>query len=318
MSWFDLSFWTAMLAATIRLSTPLTLAALGGLFSERSGIINIALEGLMLVGAFAAAAGNLATGSPWLGVLIGIGASTLLVLLHGIVSIQWRANQVVSGMAINILALGLCPLMSKLFYDSTGSTPTVPDEAHFHDWTIPGLARVPVLGSILGSHTPIVFLALAAVAIVHFWFYRTRGGLRLRSVGEHPAAADSVGISVIRTRYLALVVVGVFCGLGGAFLSIGHGSNFSRGMTAGRGFIALTALIFGKWRPVPTFLACLLFGFADALQMRMQGVSFPHIGEIPPQFVQVLPYIVTLVVLAGFIGAARPPKALGRPYTKEE
>lgn len=297
-----------MIGATLRLSTPLILAALGGLFSERSGIINIALEGMMLIGAFSAVVGNLATGSPWGGLTMAMGASTLLALLHATVSIHGRANQVVSGMAINILAFGLAPLLSKALYDSTGTTPTVELAHHFSEWSVPGL----------GSQTPLVVIALILVIVVHLWYTRTASGLRFRAVGEHPSAADSVGLHVYRIRYMGLALCGALCGMAGAFLSIGHGSNFSRGMTAGRGFIALTALIFGKWRPIPTFFACLLFGFADALQMRMQGAELPFLGQVPPQFVQILPYVVTLVVLAGFIGRARPPRALGMPYIKEE
>ncbi|MFH1017933.1 MAG: ABC transporter permease [Pseudomonadota bacterium] len=318
MNWIESGFWIGLLASTIRLSTPLTLAALGGLFSERSGVINIGLEGLMLVGAFAAAAGNLATGSPWLGLLIALGSCALLAGVHALASIHWRANQVVSGMAINILALGLTPMLSKAFYGSTGSTPSISPDAHFSDWSVPFLSKIPVLSALFTDHTPIVFFALMLVPIIHYWFYRTAGGLRVRAIGEHPAAADSVGLSIPKIRYLCVIASGALCGLAGAFLSIGYGSHFSRNMTAGRGFIALTALIFGKWKPVPTFLACLLFGLMDALQIRLQGVSVPILGEIAPQFIQSLPYVTTLIVLGGFVGSARSPKALGFPYIKED
>jgi ABC-type uncharacterized transport system permease subunit len=317
MNLFEFSFWVSLLASTLRLSTPLVFASLGGYFSEKSGVINIGLEGLMLCGAFAAAVGNYSSGSPWIGILCGIAAATLFALLHAVSCITFKANQVVTGMAINILTFGLAPFLSNAIYHTTGSTPSIDLDHHIHEWTLPLISKIPVIGEIIGTHTPFVYLAIVSVFVVHYWSLKRPGGLHLRAVGEHPEAADSLGVSVTKIRYFGVLMSGVFCGLAGAFLSIGHASAFSRGMTSGRGYIALTALIFGKWKPIPTFLACLLFGFTDALQIRMQGVSIPPFGEIAPQFVQMIPYIVTMVVLAGFVGKSMAPKALGMAYSKE-
>ncbi len=317
MNIFELSFWVSMLASSIRLSTPLIFASMGGYFSEKSGVINIALEGLMIVGAFAAAVGNLTTGSPWIGILSGILASTLFALFHAISCITFKSNQVVTSMAINILTFGLAPFLGKAIFETTGSTPSIPAENHIGEWSIPLISKIPVIGEIIGTQSPFVYMALLSVFLIHYWSMQRPGGLHLRAVGEHPEAADSLGVSVTKVRYAGVLMSGVLCGLAGAFLSIGHASAFSRGMTSGRGYIALTALIFGKWRPIPTLCACLLFGFTDALQIRMQGVSIPPFGEIPAQFVQMFPYVVTMIVLAGFIGKSQAPKALGIPYSKE-
>lgn len=317
MTFFEISFWVSILASTLRLSTPLVFASMGGYFSEKSGVINIALEGLMIIGAFAAAVGNLSTGSPWIGILCGIMAATLFAFFHAVSCITFKANQVVTSMAINILAFGLAPFLGKAIYQTTGSTPSIDMANHIQDWNIPLISKIPVIGEIIGTHTPFVYFAIASVFIIHYWSMKRPHGLHLRAVGEHPEAADSLGVSVTKIRFFGVLMSGVFCGLAGAFLSIGNGNSFSRGMTSGRGYIALTALIFGKWKPIPTFLACLLFGFTDALQIRMQGVSIPPFGEIPAQFVQMIPYIVTMVVLAGFIGKSQAPKSLGIPYSKE-
>jgi general nucleoside transport system permease protein len=285
-------FQLGLLLSTIRLATPLLLAALGGLFSERAGIINIALEGLMLAGSFTAAVVTHYLGNPWLGLLAGMAAGALVASIHAVACIRFGADQVVSGTAINILFLGVPALLSGALFESTGATPQVPKEN-----------LLPI--------APIV-IAFALVPLIGYVLARTRFGLRLRAVGENPAAADAAGIDVARIRFYAVVLSGVLAAIGGAYLSIGQSSLFARNMTAGRGFIALAALIFGKWRPVPTMLACLLFGFADALSIQMQGVT-----AIPVQFIQMVPYVLTLVVLAGFIGRSKPPKALGVPYQKE-
>jgi ABC-type uncharacterized transport system permease subunit len=282
----------ALLFSAVRLTTPLLLAALGGLYSERSGVINIALEGLMLAGAFTAAAITHYTGNPWVGLAAAILAGALVALVHGVACIMFKASQVVSGMAINILFLGIPALLSGAFFDSTGGTPQLAKEQ-----LIP---NVPI------------WLAFGLVPVTWYLLYRTPFGLRLRAVGENPEAADTAGVDVAKVRYLAVMVSGALAALGGAYLSTGQSSLFARNMTAGRGFIALAALIFGKWRPVQTMLACLLFGFAEALSIQMQGVS-----EIPVQFIQIIPYVLTLVVLAGFIGQARAPRALGTPYEKK-
>jgi simple sugar transport system permease protein len=282
----------ALLFSAVRLTTPLLLAALGGLYSERSGVINIALEGLMLAGAFTAATITHYTGSPWIGLAAAILAGMLVALVHGVACIQFKADQVVSGTAINILFLGIPALLSGAFFESTGATPQLPKGQ-----LIP---NVPI------------WLAFALVPVTWYVLYRTPFGLRLRAVGENPEAADTAGVNVSKVRYLAVMLSGALAAIGGAYLSIGQSSLFARNMTAGRGFIALAALIFGKWRPVQTMLACLLFGFAEALSIQMQGVS-----QIPVQFIQLIPYVLTIVVLAGFIGHSRAPRALGIPYQKK-
>jgi simple sugar transport system permease protein len=287
----------SLIFSTIRLATPLLLAALGGLFSERAGIINIALEGLMLSGAFTAAAVTYYTGSPWVGLLAGVGAGMLVAAIHAVACIRFKADQVVSGTAINILMLGLPAFIGGALFASTGSTPTVPKEQ-------------------LIPWTPIVLGFLVFVPLVWYVLYRTPFGLRLRAVGENPEAADAAGISVKRIRYTAVLLSGALAGIGGAYLSIGQSSLFTRNMTSGRGFIALAALIFGKWRPIQTMLACLLFGFTEALAIQLQGVKISG-EEIPNQFIQMVPYLLTIIVLAGFIGQSRAPRALGIPYEKE-
>ena len=303
----------SLLASAIRLSTPLILAALGGMFSERGGVINIALEGIMLAGAFTAAAITALTHSPWTGLLTAALAGVLVSLIHAVASITYRADQVVVGTAINILFLGVPALLCGVLFGSTGSTPQLKREFTLPDWNLPIIERIPVARELLSGHKPVVYLALALVPISYYTLFHTRFGLRLRAVGENPEAADTAGISVARMRYSGVLISGLLAGLGGAYLSIGQNSFFARNMTAGRGFIALAALIFGKWHPVGAFFACLLFGFADAIAIRMQGVVL-----IPVQFIQSIPYVLTLVVLAGFIGRAIPPWAIGVPYVKEK
>ncbi|PYP84175.1 MAG: sugar ABC transporter permease [Blastocatellia bacterium AA13] len=303
----------SLLASMIRISTPLILAALGGLYSERGGVINIALEGIMLSGAFTAAAVTALYHNPWLGLFSAAIAGLLVSLIHAVASIRFRANQVVVGTAINILFLGVPPLVSGALFQSTGSTPQLPREQTLPDWNIPLIDRIPVLSQLLSGHKPIVFLALLMVPVTHYILFRTRFGLRLRAVGENPEAADTAGVSVEKIRYAGVLLSGLLAGIGGAYLSIGQNSLFTRNMTAGRGFIALAALIFGKWNPLGAFLACLFFGAAEAISIRMQGVV-----AIPVQFIQIIPYVVTLVVLAGFIGRAIPPRAIGQPYVKEK
>jgi simple sugar transport system permease protein len=291
------NFVLIFLASTIRLATPLLLAALGGLFSERAGVINIALEGLMLAGAFTAAAMTHYSGSPWIGLLAAVGAGVAVAAVHAVASIRYRADQVVSGTAINILMTGVPAMLSGAFFLSSGATPQIPK------------------GDLM-PYTPVV-LALLLVAATWYVLYRTPIGLRLRAVGENPEAADAAGVSVTGMRYSAVLISGALAAIGGAYLSIGQSSLFTRNMTSGRGFIALAALIFGKWRPVQTMLACLLFGATEALAIRMQGVPIGG-AEIPNQFVQIIPYVLTIVVLAGFIGHSRAPRALGLPYRKEK
>jgi general nucleoside transport system permease protein len=295
-------FTIALIWSTIRLATPLVLAALGGLFSERSGVINIALEGMMLAGAFTAAAVTHAVGSPFVGVLAGMGAGLLIASIHAVACIRYKADQVVTGTAINILMLGMPAFLSGALFLSSGATPQIPKEN-------------------LIALTPfsIAIILIAITLIVWYVLYKTPFGLRLRAVGENPEAADAAGVRVATMRYWGVLLSGVLAGIGGAYLSIGQSSLFTRNMTSGRGFIALAALIFGKWRPVQTLLACILFGLTEAVSIQMQGVvKLPSGEDIPVQFIQMVPYVLTIIVLAGFIGSSRPPKALGIPYQKEQ
>ena len=313
-----------VLDSTLRLSVPLILAALAGLFSERSGIIDIGLEGKMLGAAFAAAATAALTGSPWAGLAAGVGVSVLLAMVHGYACITHRGNQVVSGLALNILVSGLTAVLGVAWFAQGGRTPQLPGDARFLPLEWPGAAAlrdVPgldaVYSELLSGHNLIVYLAFLAVPAVAWVLYRTRFGLRLRAVGENPHSVDAAGVPVPGLRYRALVCTGVLCGVAGAYLSLAQSAGFINDMTAGRGYIALAALIFGKWRPAPAMLACLLFGLLDAVAIRLQGADLPGIGEVPVQLVQALPYVLTVVLLAGFIGRAVPPRALGLPYVKE-
>ncbi|MCG6381173.1 ABC transporter permease [Vibrio fluvialis] len=312
-----------MADATVRVSTPLILAALAGMFSERSGVVNIALEGKLLASAFAGAAAASVTGSAWLGLLAGVGVSILLALLHGFASITHRGEQVVSGMAINILATGLTITLGRYWFGQGGQTPTLSGDARFAPLTLPGADAVqdtPVIGllysELISGHSIIEYIAFLAVPTAWYVLFKTRFGLRLRAVGESPAAVDTAGISVVGMRYSAMVICGLLVGLGGVYLSVGQTAQFIPNMSAGKGYMALAALIFGKWRPVTAMAACLLFGFLDALAIRLQGVS---IGDfpIPVQAIEASPYILTVFLLAGFIGKAVAPKAIGVPYTKE-
>lgn len=313
-----------LLDSTLRTATPLVLAALAGLVAERSGIVDIGLEGKMLAAAFAAAAAAAVTGSPWMGLLAGMGASVLLALLHGYVSISQRGNQIVSGMAINIAVAGLAPTLANFWFQKGGQTPLLENEARFNTIDLPfagALSDVPVIGGIyselLSGHNLITYLTVLLIPAVAWMLYRTRFGLRLRAVGENPEAVDTAGISVTLLRYKAMIIAGMLCGLSGSVLSTGLGAGFIRDMSAGKGYLALAAMIFGRWKPVPTLLACLLFGFVDALQGRLQGVALPLVGEIPVQFTIMLPYVLTVVILAGFAGRMEAPKASGIPYEKD-
>ncbi len=312
------------LDSTVRLAVPLVLCALAGLFSERSGIIDIGLEGKMLAAAFAAGALAAVSGSAWAGLAAGIAVSAALALVHGFACITHRGSQVVSGLAINIVAAGLTVTLGIAWFAQGGQTPPLPAEARFGAVVLPGaeaLAGVPILGllwsELVSGHNVLVYLAFAAVPATWWVVYRTRFGLRLRAVGENPEAVDTAGVSVAWLRYRAVLCCGLLCGVAGTYLSTAHGAAFVRDMTAGKGYIALAAMIFGKWRPVPAMLACLLFGFLDALAARLQGVRVPGVGEIPVQLIQALPYVLTVVLLAGFIGRAIAPRASGNPYIKE-
>jgi ABC-type uncharacterized transport system permease subunit len=301
---FTPTFLLILIFSTIRLATPLIFAALGGLFSERAGVINIALEGLMLAGAFTAAVVTYELNNPYIGFVAGLVSGALIALVYAIAVIKFEADQVVTGFAISMLMLGLPAVISSRIYDSAGSTEQIAKE-----FLLPDFYNRISIASIL---------ALILVPICWYVLYKTPFGLRLRAVGENPAAADAAGVSVIKLRYTAVILSGVLAAAGGAYLSIGQSSLFTRGMTAGRGYIALAALILAKWKPIPVFFACLFFGFTESLAIQLQGVfKLPSGDEIPVQFIQMIPYVLTIIVLAGFIGLSRAPKALGIPYRKE-
>jgi simple sugar transport system permease protein len=333
---FNYTLIASLIASTIKISTPLILAALGGLYSERAGVINIALEGMMLAGAFTAAVVTYFTHNPWEGALAAAAAGLLVAALHAVATISCRADQVVSGAAINLLFLGAPALLSGALFESTGATRQLPREQTLPDTLVFNPQTSKTLASIF-NQKPLVYLAFILVAVTAYVIYRTRFGLRLRAVGENPEAALAAGVSVNRMRYAAVLISGALAGLGGAYLSIGQSSLFTRNMTAGQGFIALAALIFGKWKPAGALLACLFFGFAEAVANLMQGAkiltpnqfiqiswferwivwAYNAITMIPNQFIQIIPYVLTMIVLAGWIGRATPPKALGTPYVKE-
>jgi general nucleoside transport system permease protein len=320
----DLSTALQIAESSIRLATPLLLACLAGLYSERAGIFDIGLEGKMLGAAFAAGAVAAVTGSAWVGLLAGMGVSTALAMIHGLASITFRGNQIISGVAINFLASGLTALIGQNWFGMGGQTPQLIGDQRFLAIELPlaGVLRdVPVIGFLyaqfLSGFSALVYVAFLMVPLTWWVLYRTRFGLRLRAVGENPGAVDTAGISVPRLRFRAVIITGLLCGMAGAYLSTSMAAGFIRDMTAGKGFIALAALIFAKWRPWPALWACLLFGFLEAIGIRYQGVTIPNVGTVPVQFMQALPYILTVVILAGFVGRAIPPRAGGKPYVKE-
>ncbi|APX22197.1 MAG: ABC transporter permease [Rhodobacteraceae bacterium] len=319
----DFATLLQVLDSTVRLATPLLLACLAGLFSERSGVIDIGLEGKMLAAAFASAAIAAVTGSVWLGLLAGIVAATFMSGIHGLASITFRGNQLISGVAINFLASGLTVLIAQDWFGQGGRTPSLIGGGRFEPITLPfaeALSGVPVLGPIyaelISGHSALVYVAFLMVPLTWFVLFRTRFGLRLRAVGEAPEAVDTAGVSVVGLRYAAIVICGVLCGLAGAYLATGLQAGFVREMTAGRGYIALAALIFAKWRPWYALFACLLFGLLQAVALRFQNIDLGGI-TIPVQVMDALPYILTVVILAGFVGKAIPPRAGGEPYVKE-
>lgn len=281
----------ALALATLRLATPLIFSAMGGMMSERSGVINVALESFMLVGAFVGAVAGYYSASAWVGWIAALFAGLMIGALYALFVIELRADQIVTGMAFNLLVMGVIPFVTKILFNSTGSTPTLQVEDRF-------------------EFEPLL-MAFLLVAALTFWLKRSRSGLWLLFAGEHPEALMASGVSVRKVRWTAVTLSGAFAAWGGASLSLFLASAYSPMMTGGRGFMALAALIFGKWKPLPAFLACLLFAFADAAQIRLQGVQVAGF-VVPVQFVQILPYIVTIIALAGFIGASRPPKALGK------
>lgn len=286
------AFISTWILPMLRVSTPLIFAALGGLWCERSGVVQIGLEGYILVGSFFGAVSTLYFNQPFLGLFIAGLSGMLLSLIYGISVLKWRANQIVSGTAMNLLALGIPPFLSKLWYDSTGSTPPIPSDSQFH--------RAPLL------------LLFLVISLSHFVFYYTKFGLRIRFSGEHPKALEAAGVSVFAKRMQGILISGFLAGVAGGTLSTYLSSSFIRNMSGGRGFIALAAVILGKWRPIPTVLACLLFGLTEELQIRLQGVTLWGSEPVPVQWIQILPYLITLVVLAFAVGRSYAPKALGQ------
>ncbi len=310
--------------ATLRVATPLIFCAMAGIFSEKSGIIDISLEGKMLVSAFVSATFVSLYGSPVLGLIAGIISSVLFSLLHGFACISNRGNQVVSGLAINILASGLTVTVGFAIFSRGGQTPFLKSDYRFQSIELPFvnfMENIPFFGiiykEVLSGHNIFVWLSFVIVLLTFYVIYYTKFGLRIRAVGEKPEALDTAGVSVFILRYQAVAIAGVFCGIAGAYLSIGHGAGFVRDMTAGKGYIALAAMIFGNWKPIKAMFACLMFGFLDALAARLQGIDFPYFGEIPTDLILVLPYLVTIILLAGFIGKSTPPSVIGIPYIKE-
>ncbi len=300
--------WSALLAATLRYATPLLFAAIGGMFSERSGVVNIGLEGMMLMGAFFGILGADKLGSWWLGLGAGILSGGLMALLHAVLAIHLRADQIVGGTAINFLALGLT---GYLFIDIYGQEGTPTDISGIPQVKLGFLDGVTFVGPVFGSMNLMIWVALILVPTSWFVLFKTPLGLRIRAVGEHPRAADTVGISVYGIRYGAVVLSGMLSAAGGAYLSIGFVNSFNENMTAGRGFIALAAMIFGSWRPFGAAAACLLFGFSSALAQRL-----PEYSDSAAVLFQALPYVLTLIAVAGVIGRSIPPAAVGRPYKK--
>lgn len=298
-----------LLAATLRVAAPLVYAAIGTLVAERSGVMNIGVEGMMLFGAFTAVAGSYYTGSAWLGVMAAVIVGALLGLLHAWASVSLRANQIVSGAAINLLAVGVPNYLLIALWQRPGLSPMVDSLSAVR---VPLLADLPVIGPFFASQNVLAYGALALAALAHVVLFHTALGLRVRAVGEHPRAADTVGVDVYRLRYLCVIFSGAMAGLGGAYLSVAHLSLFAKQMTQGRGFIAMGAMIFGKWTPFGTLAACLLFGLADALQLALQTRGLP----VPPDLLMAIPYLLTLIALAGFVGRAVAPAAIGRPYIK--
>ena len=308
----------------VRLATPLLLACLAGLFSERAGIFDIGLDGKMLAAAFFSAAVASLTGNVWLGLLAGIAASMALSLLHGLASITFRGNQLISGVAINFLAAGLTVLIAQDWFQQGGRTPSLIGGARFNPITLPfadDIAQTPIIGplyaELISGHSILVYLAFLAVPATWWLLYRTRFGLRLRAVGENPAAVDTAGVSVIGLRYAAVLICGVLCGIAGAYLSTALQAGFIKDMSAGRGYIALAALIFAKWRPWYALWATLLFGLFGALETRPDVIEALVNFKVQGQLLAALPYVMTVIILAGFVGKAIPPRAGGEPYVKE-
>ncbi|MFS2006783.1 ABC transporter permease [Duganella sp. CT11-25] len=312
----------SILVSTVRNAPVLIFAGMAGLFAERSGVIDIGLEGKILASAFVSAAVAFATQNPWYGILAGMLVSVLLATLQGYVAISQKGNQLVAGIAINIAMSGLTFVVAQFFFQQGGRTPDL-GTARLFDVVLPGSAAVegiPFIGwvyaHLIGGHSVLVYLAFALVPAVHWVVYHSRFGLRLRACGENPHAADAAGVNVERQRYMAMLIAGVLCSFSGAYLAIVQSGFFLRDMSAGAGYLALTAMVFGNWRPVYTFLGCLMFGFFGAVQIQIEGVDLPLVGRLPGSLIQMVPYVVTVIVLAGLMAKSVAPKALGTPFVK--
>ena len=305
-----MTLFEAIILTIITASTPLLIAAIGELVVERAGVLNLGVEGMMIIGAAAGIAAAITTGSSTLGVLVAVLAGMALSLVFAALVLGLAANQVAAGLALAILGLGLSGVIGAPFVGV--------QRAGIGKIETPLLSDIPFLGPLLFRQDPFVYASVALVIGVWWFLTKSRAGLVLRAVGENPHAVDTAGISVARLRYEAMLASGALCGIAGAYLSTAQSASFLREMTAGKGFLALAALIFGKWMPIPTLFACLIFAFADALQGRLQGVALPGIGVVPVQAIQALPYLLTILLLAGFVGKAHAPRASGIPYSKEK
>lgn len=319
---FDDIQFSSILVATIRNAPVLIFAAMAGLFAERSGVVDIALEGKILASAFVSAAVAYTTQNPWIGIAAGAVVCMVIALLQGFVSITQKGNQLVCGIAVNIAIAGLTFVLAQFFFQQGGRTPDL-GQARLFDIVLPGaeaVAGIPFLGwvytKLIGGHSALVYLAFALIPLVHWIIFHSRFGLRLRAVGDNPHAADAAGVHVERTRFMALMIAGTLCSFSGAYLAIVQSGFFLRDMSAGNGFLALTALVFGNWRPLHTAMGCLMFGFFAALQIQIEGVVFPGVGKIPGSLIQMIPYVVTVIVLAGFMAKSVAPKAIGVPFVK--
>lgn len=312
----------SIVVTTIRNAPVLMFAALAGLFAERSGVVDIGLEGKILASAFASAAVAYTTQNPWWGVAAAVAVSVAIAMVQAFVSISQRGNQLVAGIAINIAMSGLTFVLAQFFFQQGGRTPDLGD-ARFTEIVFPGTAALDgipfvgwLYGHVIGGHSVLVYLAFLLLPVVHWVVYHSRFGLRLRACGENPHAADAAGVSVAKTRYLAMFTAGVLCSFSGAYLAIVQSGFFLRDMSAGAGYLALTALVFGNWRPLHTVLGCLMFALFQAVQIQIEGVDLPVVGRIPGSLIQMIPYVVTVVVLAGLMAKSVAPKAIGVPFVK--
>ena len=303
----DTIFSLNTLASAVRLAVPIALASVGGTFSERSGIINIGLEGMILIGAFAGALGTFITGNPWLGLIFAMFAGGLLATIFAVFTIDFKANHVVAGVGVNILASGATAWLMQVIWNRRGTSPGING---LPEWGIPFIKDIPVIGPLLGKQSPLVYIMLIIVIASWILLFKTPLGLRIRMTGEHPEAADTLGINIRKIKYFSVITSGVLSGMGGAYLSLGHLNRFSSGMSAGRGYMALAANIFGQWNPLGGLGASFLFSYTDALQMRLQSMNLGIANEI----IQMFPYIITVVVIAGAVVRSRPPEALGEHY----